>query len=118
MANPNIGAFTSITGNTAVQAVTTSPTAILTNSSGSNQLYKIYSLSVSNYTTNNTSVLVDFYRSSTSYKLAGNISVPANSSLVLITKDNGIYLVEGDSIRVSASANTSLDAVCSYEVVT
>lgn len=117
MSNPNIGAFTSITGNTAVQTVTTSTTAILTNNSGSNQLYKIYSLSVANYTSSNATVIVDLYRSSTSYKLAGTVTVPANSTLVVVTKDNGIYLIEGDSVRISASANSTLDAICSYEVV-
>ena len=117
MAAPNIGAFTSIYGNTAVQAISNSTSAIVTNSSGSNQLYKIYSLSIANITTNNVTVIVDLYRSSVPYRMAGNISVPANSTMVMITKDNGVYLNEGDSLRLTAGANSSLEAVCSYEVI-
>lgn len=117
MAAPNIGAFTYMYGNTAVQAVSNSTTAIVSNASSSNQLYKIYSLSVANITTNNVSVIVDLYRSSTPYRLAGNISIPANSTMVIITKDNGVYLNEGDSLRLTAGSNSSLEAVCSYEVI-
>jgi hypothetical protein len=117
MAAPNIGAFTYMFGNTAVQAVSNSSTAIVSNSGGSNQLYNIYSLSIANITGINVTLLADLYRSSTPYRLAGNINVPANTTLVLITKDNGIYLNEGDSLRLSASTTSSLEAVCSYEVI-
>ena len=41
MANPNIVNVTSILGRVAGQAVTTSTTAIVTNSSGSNKVIKI-----------------------------------------------------------------------------
>lgn len=117
MAAPNIGAFTYMYGNTAVQAISNSTTAIVTNSPSSNQLYKIYSLSIANITSTNVTVIVDLYRSSTPYRMAGNINVPANTTLVLITKDNGVYLNEGDSLRLTAGSNSSLEAVCSYEVI-
>jgi hypothetical protein len=117
MVAPNIGNFSYIYGNSNVLAVSNSATAIVTNSASSGQLYKIYSLSVANFTSNPTGCTADLYRSSTAYRLAGNINIPANSSMVLITKDNGIYLNEGDSLRLTASANTSLEAVCSFEVI-
>ena len=117
MANPNIGNFTVMYGNTAVQAVGTSASAIVTNSSSSNQLYKVYSLAITNFTIFSVTTTVDLYRSSTAYRLAGNLVIPSSSTVALITKDNGIYLNEGDSLRLTAGTASALEAVCSYEVV-
>jgi hypothetical protein len=60
-------------------------------------------------------VTVDLFRSSISYKIASTITVPADASLVVISKENSIYLQEGDSLRCAASANNDLMAVCSFE---
>ena len=44
------------------------------------------------------------------------LTVPANSSLVIIGKtETQIYLEENDSLRLTAAANSTLEAVCSYE---
>jgi hypothetical protein len=43
------------------------------------------------------------------------VSVPSNATLAVLSKDSPVYLVEGDSLRVVASATASLSAVCSYE---
>jgi hypothetical protein len=51
------------------------------------------------------------------YNLAYRINVPKNASLIIVSKDSAIYLEEGDSIRLSAGESTSLDAVCSYEII-
>lgn len=117
MANPNIASFATLYGNTNVQAVTNSATSIVTNPSNSGQLYKIYSLSVANYTNLIAGVTLDLYRSSTAYRMAGNVNVPANSTMVFITKDNGVYLNEGDSLRITGSSVSTFEAVCSYEVI-
>lgn len=118
MANPNIVDVTSIYGKTAVQAVGTSASAIVVNSSSSGKIFKINSLIISNVDgTNSADVTVDLFRSSTSYKIANTIAVPADSTLVLISKDTSIYLEEGDSLRLLASASGDLEAVCSYEEI-
>ena len=54
---------------------------------------------------------------STEYHLAKTISVPADATLVIISKDTTIYLEENDSIRLTASAASDLEAVCSYEEI-
>ena len=116
MAAPNIVNVTTILGKTAVLAVTTSATAIVTNSAASNKVFKVNALYVSNIDgTNAADVTVDVYRSTTPYRIASTISVPADSTLDVISKS--IYLEEGDSIRVTASANGDLEAVCSYEEI-
>jgi hypothetical protein len=116
MAAPNIVNVTSIIGKTAVLAITTSETALVTNAAASNKVLKVNSLIVSNIDgTNVADVTVVLKRSSTNYALASTISVPADSSLVVVSKENTIYLEEGDGIFCLASANGDLRAVCSYE---
>ena len=116
MAAPNIVNVVTITGKTAVQAVTTSATAIVTNSAASGQVLKVNALYVSNIDgTNAANINVDIFRSSTAYHIAKIVSVPANSTLDVISKS--IYLEEGDTLRLTASANTRLEAVCSYEII-
>jgi hypothetical protein len=118
MANPNIVNVSDIRGKIAVQDVTTTITAIASNSAGSNKILKINSLIVSNIDgTNAADITVDVFKSSVSYKITSTISVPANATLVVVSKETSIYLEEGDSIRCQASANGDLQAVCSYEEI-
>lgn len=116
MAAPNIVNVSTIIGKTSVQAVGTSATAIVTNSSGSNKVLKINALYVSNVDgTNNADITVDLFRSSTAYRIALTVVVPADASLDVISKP--IYLEEGDSLRLTANAASDLEAVCSYEEI-
>lgn len=118
MANPNIVNVSTIYGKTAVQAVTTTATAIVENSAASGTILKINSLTVANVDgTNSADITVDIFRNSTAYRLANTITVPADASLVVISKDTSVYLEEGDSIRCTASADLDLEAVCSYEEI-
>jgi hypothetical protein len=116
MAAPNIVNVTNITGKTAVQAVGTSATAIVTNSAASGKVFKINALYVSNVDgTTNAEITVDLFRSSTAYKIANTVVVPADATLDVISKS--IYLEEGDSLRLTANASGDLEAVCSYEEI-
>jgi hypothetical protein len=118
MAAPNIVNVATITGKSAVANVTTVATDIVTNAGSSGQLHKIDSLVISNVNGSlSGNISASLYRSSTEYKLAHIISVPAQGSLVVISKDTMIYLEEGDSLRLTASANNYLHAVCSYEII-
>lgn len=116
MAAPNIVNVTTITGKTAVLAVGTAAAAIVTNSASSGKVFKINVLSVANVDgTNNSAVTVDLFRSSTAYRLASTVSVPADATLVVV--DKTLYLEEGDSIRVTATTAGDLEAICSYEEI-
>jgi hypothetical protein len=118
MANPNIVNVTDIKGKTAVQAVGTSAVVIVENTAASGKVFKINSLVVANVDgTSSADITVDVFRSSVAYKIASTIAVPANSTLVVISKDTSIYLEEGDSLRCTASAADDLEAVCSYEEI-
>jgi hypothetical protein len=116
MAAPNIVNVVTITGKTAVMAVTTSATAIVTNSAASGKVFKVNALYVSNVDgTNVADINVDIFRSSTAYHIGKTISVPADATLDVINKS--FYLEEGDALRLTASANSDLEAVCSYEEI-
>jgi hypothetical protein len=114
MAAPNLLSLTTVTAKTAVQQITTSATAIVTNSAASGKAVKIVALYISNVNgASAADVTIDVYRSTVAYKVGSTISVPADSTLDLINKV--IYLEEGDSLRLTASVNSYLEAVCSYE---
>ena len=114
MAAPNIIAPTTILGKTAVLAITTAATAIVTNSAASGKVLKIDQLLISNVDgTNNATVNVDIFRSSVAYSLAYLMTVPAGATLDIIS--SRVYLEEGDTLRLTASADSDLQGVCSYE---
>lgn len=116
MAAPNLLTSVTVTGKTAVANVTTSNTAFLTNASSSGKVYKVNLLLVSNvHGTNAGDISIDLNRSSTPYYVAKTISVPADSSLDVLVKS--IYLEEGDTLNCLASANSTLNIVCSYEEI-
>lgn len=116
MAAPNIVNVATILGETAVQLVGTSAAAIVTNPSSSNKVFKVNTLYVGNTNSGSAvSLTVDVLRSGVAYRLAPAISVPSNSTLDVITKP--IYLEEGDSLRLTASSGSSLEAVCSFEEI-
>ena len=116
MAAPNIVNVTSITGKTAVANVTSATAnTIITNSAASNQVLKINTVTVANYTTNTVSANVDIFRNSQSFLIVGNVAVPSNSTIVVSGKDTAFYLEEGDSLRVAANGNCY--AISSYEII-
>jgi len=91
----------------------------VTNASSSGAVYKINNIIVSNISgTGSASVTVDVYKNqSTAYRIAYQVSVAANTSFTPIDKGLVVYLQENDSIRLTASANSYLEAVCSYEAI-
>ena len=66
-------------------------------------------------TAGNAQVSVD--NGSNYVKIANTISVPADATLVVVGKDNGFYLDETDLLAVTASANSDLTYLVSYELL-
>jgi hypothetical protein len=56
-------------------------------------------------------------RSSTNYYIGGNLSIPAQSTLVALAKDTSLYLEEGDVLQINSSANSSISMTASYEII-
>lgn len=115
MTAPNVVAVATITGKTDVSAaVGTTPVAIATNATSSGQVYKVNFLTCSNLLSAAATVTVDLFRSS-AFTIAKDISIPAGATLDLLNK--GLYLEEGDALRVTSNTASAFDVVCSYEVI-
>jgi hypothetical protein len=106
-----------MTGKTAQALLTTVTSNVITNSAASSTVDKLNNIILSNYTSSAVTANVMINRSSTLYYLGGNISIPANSTLVLLGKDTAIYLEEGDVLQANVSANTSISMSASYEII-
>lgn len=121
MAAPNIVNVTTITGKTAyVSLTTTSATAVVSNAVSSGKVFKVNSLVVANVDgTNAADITINYYTQDdiggTAYAICKTVSVPADASLVVIDKNNSIYLEEDRSIGAIAGTASDLEIVCSYE---
>ena len=116
MAAPNLKSPTTITGKTTRYAVTTSLAAALSNSAASGKVLKINSIFCANVDgTNVADISVSIYNGTTDFYLAKTISVPADATQIISTKETYFYLEEGDSIRAVANAVSDLELVIGYE---
>jgi len=118
MAAPNLKNPTTITGKTARVGVTTSIVGILTNSPASNTVLKINSIFCANVDgTLAADISVSIYDGTNDRYLAKTISIPADATQILSTKDTYFYLEEGDSLRAIASVDGDLEMVIGYEEI-
>ena len=117
MAAPNLLGTTTVTGKTALATLTTVTANVITNSSSSGTVDKLNSIVLSNYSGSAVTANVMINRSATTYFVGGNVSIPANSTLVLLAKDTQLYLEEGDVLQANASANTAVTITASYEQI-
>ncbi len=123
MAAPNVVNVATITGKTAVTSLTTTnATLVVENPASSNKVFKINSLIVSNVDGSSAAdITIGLYSEDniggTATEIVSTVSVPADASLVVISKDTSIYLEEDRSIGATASAANDLKVVCSYEEI-
>ena len=120
MANPNIVNVTSILGKTLQAALTTTlTTELLANAGSSGLVYKINTILVANIDGTNAadaSILITKSGGSP-VAIASTISVPADSTLTVLSKNTSLYLEEGDNIEGGASADSDLVVTISYEII-
>ena len=112
MANTNMATASSIYGGCAQVNLTTSYQTLLT--TASSKIIRINSIIVSNIDGANA---CDVTIEVNSVAIAKTVSVPADSSLVVISKDTGLYLLEGIVLRAYASANSDLSMTVCYEEI-
>tara|TARA_Y100000114_G_C11642962_1_gene270218 strand:+ start:177 stop:542 length:366 start_codon:yes stop_codon:yes gene_type:complete len=118
MATPDIIDVATINGVLIAGAVTTSAVDVIDVTA--EHTFKLNSVIISNVdgvndATISASVSVD--NGSNYYHVAKTVTVPADSSVSLITKDTSIYLDETDLFRLQGSANNMLEYVISYETL-
>lgn len=123
MANPNIVGVTSIYGATTYLIPSnTSATAwtALTPSSGT--INKVDSIVASNVTGSAVAVTVSINSATggggTAYRIAYQISVPANASLIITDKTTAFYVGEGQSVVVTVGTGSAIELTAAYESIT
>lgn len=123
MANPNIVNVTSIYGNTSylIPSATTATTwTALTPAVGT--VNKVNNIVASNVTGSAVAVTVSINSATggggTAYRIAYQISVPANSSLIIVDKTTAIYVGESQSIVVTVGTANAIELTASYEALT
>ena len=122
MANPNIVSVASIYGKTVYDTdIAASAASLVSNAASSGKIYKINSLIISNIDGTNSADITITLRNAaggTTYStLANTVAVPADATLIVVSKDTSIYLEEDMSLYVLASAAGDLSATCSYEEI-
>ena len=122
MANPNIVSVASIYGKTVYDTdIAASAASLVVNAASSGKIYKINSLIIANIDgTNSADITVTLRNAAggTTYSTITNtVAVPADATLIIVSKDTSIYLEEDMSLYVLASAAGDLSATCSYEEI-
>lgn len=116
MAGPNLIGATTITGKIATSNATTTSANLVANPTSSSKVLKLNLLYVSNANTSTAAnVNVEVFRGAVGYGLIMNGTVPVGGALTIV--DKSLYLEEGDAVRITASANGIIQAVCSYEEI-
>ena len=123
MANPNIVNVTSIYGNTSyLIPSTTSATAWTALTPATGTVNKIDNIVASNVTASAVAVTVSINSATagggTAYRIAYQISVPANASLIIVDKTTAFYCGESQSIVVTVGTGSAIELTASYEAIT
>jgi hypothetical protein len=133
MAAPNIVNVATITGSTAYQSLTnTNDNSLISNAAASGKVLKINNIFVSNINGVSPATVTLSYRSAanavtdgtlatassgTAYRIAYQISVPANTTLMLLDKAGSIYLPENASLSIQAGTASYLEVIASYDQI-
>lgn len=133
MANPNIVNVSTINGATAtasstgslagttpavtVSLVNNTNATLVANAASSGTIVKLNSLVFANNSAAAVAVSASILRGANTFYVGSAISVPANSTLVMISKDTNIYLVEGDALQISTVTASAISAICSYDII-
>ena len=126
MAAPNIVGVTTIRGKSNVANITTVSSSVIVNPVNSGQVFKINTIMISNVDgTNAGNVSVELFKfgaqnvstglGNATYSIANTMTVPAKSSLDVMSKS--LYLEEGDQIKAKADANNRLHLITSFEEI-
>jgi len=119
MTAPNLkspSTLTTVTGKTAPYNCTDTLSVALSNGSGSGKVLKVTAIRAANVDgVNNIDLDLSHYRGSTHTYIAYKITIPAASTLLPLSREEYLYLEEGDAIYAKASTTTKIDLLISYE---
>jgi hypothetical protein len=122
MANPNIASATNLIGNNAyVTLSTTSATQLINNPASSGKIFKINVINAANTNTTAVNLTLTLYSAAslggTGYPLATTLGIPASAGMLLVDKSNSIYLLENQSIGVTAGTANFISVVAVWDEI-
>ena len=129
MAAVNIVNVTSIYGKTTYYVPSgTTAVVLLANAAASSTVMKINEITATNTTGTAANTTVSIYTNGavaqgsapaggTAYPIAGAISVPANTSLIVSDKASMFYLEEGNSVSITSGTASAITYTISYELM-
>lgn len=123
MANPNIVNVTTIYGVTSYLVPTgTSATTWTALTPAVGTVNKIDNIVAANVTGSAAAITVSINSATggggTAYRIAYQITVPANATLIVCDKSTSFYLGEAQSIVVTSGVANAIELVASYEAIT
>lgn len=120
MANPNLLALTTVQGENAKLSLSgTGATVLVNNPASSGKLMMVVSVIAAN-DDGGTAVDVTLAHHTaaagggTAYKLAHTVSLPADQSIILVSKFSPVLLKEDESLVITAGAANDLDVTASW----
>jgi hypothetical protein len=122
MAAPNLANPTTIIGKTTYLTLAdTNETDLLVNSSSSGKALRVTNLMFVNIdgtaAVDGSATIYTAASGGTGHKIINTVTVPADSSIVVLNRENSVWLEEDRRITVQASAASDLAVICSYEEV-
>lgn len=119
MAAPNLKSPITITAKTATYSATTTLASVLSNGASSGKAFRIHSIRAANVDgVSNYELDVSHYRGTTHTYLCKTSVVPADSTLIVLSREEVLYLEEGDALYAKANVNAKIDLLVSYEEIT
>jgi hypothetical protein len=115
MAAPNLTTLTTITGKSTTYSCTATLSAALQNPGSSGKVFKLNSIRAANIDTLAYTLDVTLYDGTSHAYICKNLEIGQASSVVLLTKDECLYIEEGESIYAKASFANEIDLIFSYE---
>lgn len=130
MANPNIVNVTAIYGKTTyLTPSVTTPLVLVPNAASSGKVFKINQITAANVDgsaaadatvsiyTNGAVAQGSAPSGGTAYPIASTISVPADTSVIIVDKNTSFYLEEGVSVIVTSGTANDITFTISYEEI-
>lgn len=123
MANPNIVNVTAIYGASAgIVPTGTSATTWTALTPAAGTVNKVGSIVAANVTSSSATITLSLNSATggggTPFRLAFQMTIPGNTTLILVDKSTGLYVGEGQSIVVTSNVSSAIELVATYESLT
>lgn len=122
MATPNIVIVSDIRANTTyLVPTTTTATTWTALTPTTNTVNKVNYMTASNVTASAATITVSINNATagagTAYRLAYQISIPGNASLIILDKTTALYVTDAQSIVVTSGTTNAIEMVASFEAI-